>query len=452
MISTIQKKHMMYNHKKIRKNWAFFAVFTLSVLGFRLQAQQEQALNFVDSVWQAGLTNPAIGNSKKFNIALSSLYVNLNSLDFSIDDFVKEEGGQRVLRLDSSLLSSIAPLNRFDGNFSFQTLAFGFPITPKLRINLHHIAHVGGKVDFTGDLLTLFSRGNSPFLGKTGDFNLGSKISLHNEFGIGASYKLPIVTVGLRVKLLFGVAGLFTERDQVKVSFNADNYNLNFENDLLVKTFAFEKLEGLKLSSDLLTNNLFSDNRGMAFDLGVSGRIGKFSFSASALDLGGSINWKGDGKSYESKGKYLYTGRNVERFFNIDSLSASSWQDTLKRVIGFKETTTATFTQKLPTRVYLNGAYQLHRMLRLGMLVYLEKLDDRNRSGFSLDATTSLLKFLNLGLTFSSRNGDFNNLGAHAALKLGPVQIYAVTDNVATVFNPYGSKTANGRVGLNLLF
>ena len=90
--------------------------------------------------------------------------------------------------------------------------------------------------------------------------------------------------------------------------------------------------------------------------------------------------------------------------------------------------------------------------LTLGALIYGELGGDENHTGFMLDATTKLFKVLRVGATLGLRNKTLSNVGVHVSAKLGPVQVFAVTDNIITAFNPYGANNANGRVGLGLLF
>ena len=68
------------------------------------------------------------------------------------------------------------------------------------------------------------------------------------------------------------------------------------------------------------------------------------------------------------------------------------------------------------------------------------------------NATVKILEFLTFGTSVGLRNGAFNNIGLHAVLKLGPIQLYGVTDNIISAVRPFNSKSANGRVGLNVAF
>ena len=101
----------------------------------------------------------------------------------------------------------------------------------------------------------------------------------------------------------------------------------------------------------------------------------------------------------------------------------------MKSIIGFTETDNPTFTQKLPTKIYLSANYQLTEKMRLGALLYNETGGlNASHTGFAVNATYKVMKALELGGTVGLRNGSFNNLGMHFVAQLGPVQLFGVTD------------------------
>jgi Family of unknown function (DUF5723) len=421
-----------------------------------LVAQQEQALAFMTDIWQANATNPAILPEKKIAIALPSIYFNFSSPELTWNDLIKP-GTERIY-LDYVVDNKLQAENRLSGNVQFQTFGLTFPVSKKLSFTLGHSVWADPSVNINRNLAKLLINGNaSPeFLGKTTSFASSLNGEVRSEFGIGAAYKLANLTIGARVKLQYGITGLFTKANKLDINFNQNDYSMQFQNDFEVQTYSIEKFSNIKNAQDLLSNGLTSGNTGVSFDLGGSYKLGKLQLNASLIDLGGSINWKDEGKSYSSKGDFTYKGVNPtsrDRFFRYDSLGSATFQDTLKKVIGFTEKTSGvTYTQKLPAKMYLSGIYELNSTLTLGALIYAEFGGDESKMGLSVDATAKLFKFLRVGATLGLRNKTFDNIGAHVSAKLGPVQVFAVTDNIITVFNPYGANNANGRVGLGLLF
>ena len=422
----------------------------------KMTAQQEQSLAFMTDIWQANLTNPAILTEKKVAIGLPSVYFNLNSPDLVINNLTKT--GTNSIYLDDVAQNKLQPQTRLNGNVQLQTLGLTFPVSKNLFLTLNHGVSTNPAVILNRNLARILVKGNADaeFLGKTSSFGSSANGDVRSEFGIGAAYKLANLTIGARVKLQYGISGIFTTADKLDITFNQNDYNIRFQNDFNVQTYSIEKFGNITNVQDLLKNGLTSNNKGMSFDLGGSVKLGKLQLNASLIDLGGSIKWQTDGKSYSSKGDFTYKGVNqndINRFFRYDSLTSSTFQDTLKKVIGLTTTTSGvSYTQKLPTKIYLSGSYELNDKWTFGALIYGELGGDENRAGFMVDATIKLFKVLRVGATLGLRNKTFTNVGVHVSAKLGPVQLFAVTDNIITAFNPYGSNNANGRVGLGLLF
>ncbi|MDZ7881069.1 MAG: DUF5723 family protein [Saprospiraceae bacterium] len=430
----------------------FFCLIVFTSLDLR--AQQEQSLAFMTNVWQSNSTNPALAANTKRTVALPSLYFNLNSPDLTLNNLIVKGGanGKDLLTTDGLKLQ-----NRINANVQFQTLGLTLPVNEALSLTVGHSVWADPSVNVKGDLIKLFVKGNGgpAFLGKTTAFGSSFNASIRSEIGVGAAYKMENLTLGARVKAQFGISGVFTKSNKLDITFNQNDYNMRFQNDFDVRTFSIDRFNTTKNIQDLLTNGLISNNVGVSFDLGGVYKIEKWAVSASIIDLAGSIKWKNEAKSYASKGDYTYKGINPidqNNFFKFDSLSSTTFRDTLKKIIGLTENETGDYTQKLPTKIYLTGSYALNDKWTLGALFYGEFGGDETKTGVSLDATTKLFDILYVGATLGLRNKTFNNIGAHASATLGPVQVFAVTDNVLTVFNPYNTNNANGRVGLNLVF
>jgi hypothetical protein len=433
------------------KNTLYILFFLVSSIEIG-KTQQEQTLHFVRDIWQANMTNPAFTNDRKIQVLLPSLYYNLNSPDFKIQDVFKTDGTGR-LNLNDLAKNRLQEQNRLDANIQVQTLGIAFKPYDKLSFSFYHAVNANPNIDINRDLAKLALEGNSQFLGKKVDFTSNANGSVYTELGFGATYNVKEhITIGGRVKILNGVAGLFTTKDKLNIGFDNSNYNLTFDNDFEVKAYSLTTFTDIRTMRDLVRFS-FTKNVGIAIDLGTNIKFGKLNFSASVLDLGGSINWKDDGKSYVSKGTYTYSGLNADNLFKIDSFNSKGFKDTLQKVIGYSESLNPAHTQLIPTKFYISSAYEFNEKLTGGLLIYGETNEQTGtKLGMTADVSVAISQFLSAGGSVSLRNGSIGNLGAHVVAKVGPVQFYAVTDNIISAFQPYNSKTANGRLGINLVF
>ncbi len=430
---------------------------------FKASAQQEQSLNFMTDTWQAHMTNPALLPSKKLSIALPSVYFNINSPNLAVNDLVVNENGSRNLYLNKLYAPERPELTHINGNVQVQTFGIAFPVTHKLSLSIYQAGTANPSVTYRRDLAQLFFKGNADFLGKTVAFGSSVNGDMRSEIGIGAVYHLPVFTIGGRIKFHSGIAAIFTESDKLDITFNQTDYSLRFNTDFAVTSYSSEKITNIRQPLDVVNQGLFSKNRGISFDLGGSMKLGKIQLNASLIDIAGIIRWHNNAQSYSSKGDYTYKGRdlnNFNNFFKTDSLSSQTFIDTLKKVIGLVEATGGiSHNQKLPMKLYLSGSYQLNDKLSLGALLYNESGGSTaSQTGFAVDATIKAVDIpkvlkVRAGLTYGLRNGKFNNLGAHVTLNAFKVfQVFAVTDNIITAFKPYDSNSANGRVGMGLIF
>jgi hypothetical protein len=418
----------------------------------KIAAQQEQSLNFVKDIWQVNLTNPAMMPVEKYHITLPSVYFNLNSPNFTINDLVKTNANGEMT-LSSLVQSRLQAENPLNGTVEMQSLGTSFRIKDKFAFSIYHSAKLTPNFTVDKDLINLMIDGNSQFIGKTTDFSGNASASLTSELALGLMMKAsPNVTLGAKVKMLNGIAGAFAPNNSSKITIVNDNYAMNFDNNLDIKTFSVGKLNELVNPGDLLKKGFFSNNNGVALDLGTVIKTGKWQFNASVVDLGASINWKNEGKNYKSVGKFSYAGINSNAFFDVDSLESASWIDTLKKVVNYTETNSAEYRQTFPTKFYLSANYNLTENFSVGALFYQQMGNNLNSTGLMLDATYNFLHFISAGATVGLRNGTMSNLGAHMVIKAGPVRVFAVTDNVISAFKPYDNTSSNGRLGINFAF
>ncbi len=420
-------------------------------------AQQELGLHFLNNVWESNLTNPAMTTDKKLTVILPSAYFTLGSPDLSIRDLTfTNAAGQTILNTDT-LASRFKTMTHFDGAVNVQTLGLAFKIN-RWSFSVYNDVHAEGYTVIPKQLIQAAVQGNSQFIGQTVSIGPDVQTYAYSALGFGVAYQFPAgLTIGGRVKYLSGLAGIFTPSHQVNILTDAGAYNLTFTNNFDLRTYSLSSFADINNDfTKFITNKLFSSNNGYAFDLGARFKLGKLEVAASVIDLGGSINWKEDAKSYKSQGTYVYRGASAtaaSKFFGLSYLTDASFRDTLKRVVNLVEGSDS-YTSNLPTKSYVSGFYQLQDNLRLGALLYIESglANSSGHSDLAFAANYKPFGLLNIGAVYALRNGQFDNLGLNGVLTLGPVQLYALTDNILSVFNAYSSKSSNGRVGLNLVF
>jgi hypothetical protein len=269
--------------------------------------------------------------------------------------------------------------------------------------------------------------------------------------------------VGARIKYLTGTNALSTDPAHASASVytSPDIYQLTLNTDYafysssIVTAFDTSGY-GFDLQFADFKSVAFTQNTGVAFDLGLHARIGeRLSFDASVLDIGGKITWDTDSDYYISQGNYTYEGQvfpGVDIVNGGDNLNFETKLDSLNDIFKFSRTATS-FETALPLRAYAGVNFDLTKKLALGVSGYLS-----DRPGVENDAVRRwvpvpvirLFKPLAVAAMISINQRNAANLGLQVSLKPGPVQLYFTSDNLLSAFNPANNPAVNFRFGAAL--
>ncbi|MGI9159908.1 MAG: DUF5723 family protein, partial [Saprospiraceae bacterium] len=212
---------------------------------------------------------------------------------------------------------------------------------------------------------------------------------------------------------------------------------------------------GFDLRTEVAKGKLFSQNRGVAFDLGASMQLGaRLTLSVGALDLGGRINWSSNAQYFASKGAYQYEGvrfPGTDIINAADSIRFDAQLDTLNDIFRFEKTAQA-FETELPLRLYAGSSFRLSDRWTFGAVFFHQNSARRSTTSFGLNALWRPLDWLSLGGMYSVNDRSAANLGFRVGLHPGPLQLYLVSDNLLNVFTPYSAPVVNFRAGAALMF
>ena len=244
---------------------------------------------------------------------------------------------------------------------------------------------------------------------------------------------------------------MFTSDDIYQLRLQTD-YNIN--TSTFAPTFLFDSLGtvGVEYTFDdiLNFNDIFTSNTGYAFDLGLTYQATeKLQLALSVIDIG-QINWNDEVTQYRSNGTFEYDGLDISNIFQDDELDFEGTLDTLETIFNFKESSND-YTTKLPVKVYASATYQLNDRWQLGGMYYSEHFRGRTNIAAAISANARVGKFFQLGASYAVRNETFANVGLNVIATVGALQLYAVTDNIVGMVNPYDSENVNGRIGLNII-
>ncbi|MEM1122980.1 MAG: DUF5723 family protein [Bacteroidota bacterium] len=445
----------------------FFAFF----LAFSAKAQQPITLFNAPHLTDNSSVNPAYLGTSQWELVVLPLTSTIYSDGPTFNDFITKKDGRNVLTYPAAELS-------FDQNNLFQasTTVETFRLIYNHKdwsIALHHASIAEGRMNYSGALLAVAIQGNAPFIGQNIALDTDFSALSYEEVGISGALELGKLTIGGRLKLLAGHSTAKTRKGQLSLRTDDDIYQLSLDADLAIDvagptngdltTFNFGPLDlNFSNNSDVLipspnflfnyNNNLFNfgSNSGMAFDFGATWRMSdQWGLSFSALNIG-RINWTDNPRNYTANEVFEFDGINLGRLtFNDDEgFVFDNISDSLD-ILQFDKTTEA-FVTNLPAQFFLGLDYEPNEKWRFGATAYHRQILNNSFSALALSGNFQIIKTVNIGLAYSLMNQNYSLLGGNVALNLGPIQLYALTDNLLGLFHLAGSRTLNARVGLRL--
>jgi len=439
---------------------AITLLFFLSI--FAANAQQELGLHFMDDIWQASQTNPAMMNKHKLSVALPGVAAGFYNPAFSINDALHNRNGGTVINLDD-IIPELDDQNQLFGEFQADILGAAYRFG-NIQAGVSWSVRGSAYSDYTREMLDVLWNGNAGYIGETVNVAADFQFTLYNEIGISGAYNWKDkLTFGAKLKLLNGLSDLSTDRDNQTLSLGTsdDVYQSSFTTDFIFRRSGFASVDGAYELLDGLQLYDFNvdGNSGFGFDFGVTANlIDKLTLSVSVIDLG-RIKWDTEARHYGTRGKYNYGGLDLFSYASADTIDSDRLTqdlkeiaDTIGAILDIRIISEEAYTTPLHTRGYLSGSYKLMDDLTVGALFYLENTRLGMQPGFALSARKKFNKWVTVGATYAMRNNKFNSLGLNATGHLGPVQIYLASDNVTAAVNPYGSKNFNFRGGINLVF
>jgi len=320
-------------------------------------------------------------------------------------------------------------------------------------------------------MITFLKDGNYDYRGRTSNWGgLGIDANYYHEIALGASKKINDKwTVGIKGKILFGVANLHMEESDMSIftSASGDQIVLNSKHrlraSLPINQIGYDAdgyVDDINFDGDDFDQDFFlnTDNKGFAVDLGMTYQMDeKTTLYASILDIG-SINWKSNGYEFVQDGTFTYNGADWSQSGNSNDPNYEEIEDVFEDLSDdiadeFRATDlVGSYSVALPTKIYLGGTHQIGKRVNLGALSRTEIFNGKVQSSLSFSANARFFKNLSTSASYTVANNSYANLGLGIAAKAGPLQFYVISDNVMAAIKPNSAHIANIRFGFNFLF
>jgi hypothetical protein len=426
-------------------------------------AQSETTLPSMRGLYQSTYVNPAFAPKYKVSIGLPVIS-NFNATNtrsgFTLQDV-----------FDCVDEDSLIDFNKFYNKIQGE----GIAIQTTLNTDLFHVSFPVGKFQLSvnssfksqntqvisKEFIGFLANGNAYFAGKTQEVKLVNvNATSYLENGFSVSRQFGKFGVGVRAKYLQGVASVESQDLGFSIKTGENAYD-----SLTIRTKGSLRTAGVPLFVDSVTNQQKNDdlkkfdaatltkfaNSGFGLDLGLTYQATKWLMvHASVVDWGG-INWKSNPYNYELGGKDVTFGGFSNDDFDSDS-TRNAYTDSLTKLLYEATVTTESFKTKLLTRYYAGFDVNLSKRDRFGFLYQGQQYTNKMVSAITLSYAHRFGRGWDLSANYSNYDKKYTQVGVGTALKMGPVQLYLITDDIMILFKPNDYNFLSFRMGINLVF
>lgn len=434
-----------------------FTLF-LAILGSNLIGQGLTLYN-MDYVPQSMRNNPAQMQRANFHIAITPILpnVSLSSINngFTVSDLFTVSG-DTTFATPEVMLSKINENNFISQQINIDFLSYGFKVKQKNYFSFNVTERINFAFDYSKNFMTLLAKGTAAdeFIGKTVSMGgTGFRFNHFREYGLGYTREVnEKLTIGGRFKFLQGLSHFDNEQTDITIYTDPDNYAITATSSIGVRVaglgFAFDK--GTDFDAPTYTTNF--DNIGLAVDVGGKYKINdRFTTTLNLTDIG-FISWKTDARRYyNNKVEFTFDGIDLEEYLENGDAYTDELADSLQDIFGLQRSDQS-FTTNLIANLYIGGEYKLNNTFSAAALLNGKVFKGSIYPSLTVTTQTALGKWFQAIVSYSIVNRSYKNFGLGAAINAGPLQLYAVSDNLFGWTQIDYAKNLNVQFGMNLLF
>ncbi len=457
-----------------------FIILCLSCLSFALSAQDGITLHFMRLNPYSTYSNPSaftqytgyvgIPGISNINVALTNTGIHYKTLFGTNND-----GTITTIKLNNFADKLNKKGNYLNSNIALNIINFGFKVH-KLRFDFSYRIRVDEYFSYNRDLIALPVHGNIYYANQNKQATPELKLNLncYQEFALGIQAEItPQVYIGVKPKLLFGLAHAKTKNASASIFTDPENYSIALDYNLdanisCVMPYTITSDTNNKLGFQFYPDQFAKHwqdafkNVGAAIDLGVTYRINdQFGIAASVLDLG-FIHWKTNNykisghSSDANDGSFVFDGLSSE---DIELLKENpeEFKNVLLSHFPMQIQETKAFTSALAGRFILEGYCNVGKYHRFTALFQGRIVNSQFMPSFTVAWNGTFLNIFDLCVSYSIAKKSYTNLGVGVGFNLGVFHLYAATDNliaICTNKNPLQSlmNASNANIQMGIVF
>jgi len=439
----------------------YIIALLLSLLQATGFAQHDLSIYGMQDVPQRIFENPAFIPSQNFYIGIPVLsgiqtayadpfsYNDLierdsyDSVTFRIGNFLDKLKKNDVLRLYSNI-EIISLGTKIAGGKYF----LGFSIRERLCQHIMIPENLGN--------MLWYGNGAPQLLGQHVNVAPSVNLTAFDEWGASFSgYALKgKLTWGGRIKYLSGRINATTTKSVFDVYTDTTNYNIHMQSDFELNTSGISDIE--HYMDQPVSSLVFPGNNGAGIDLGLAYQVDSaISVNASVTDIG-FIRWKSDNLkivSHNPGQEFTFSGLSLKDFVDmIKDLDTFGQKvsDSIFKLVHIDSVYDVKYTSWLPVRYNVGGTYTLNEHHNFNILFNGVSWKHHFYPALSLSYYYSLPGILGVMVSYNIFNRQFTNVGLGFSINAGPVQLYAVSDNLPGIILYHKTNNSSVQFGINI--
>ena len=470
-------------------NYKTFKIITIVtailLITIKTRSQLPSILYYMENIPQSSLINPAMAPRANTFIAvpLVNSYTTYNG-NLAVGDFFQvHDGIPYTLWNDKDEFDYSLLYDKINGSMDIELTEHISPAMFGFRLNRNYFTFgfsekVQTSYEIPQDLLK-FGDVGIPAEPNNEHFDFGTfstQIYYYREFIIGFSREINNkLTVGTHIKPLFGKAGFKTDIQSFTIDASGELYHVNasgkFYASLPIKSITYDnngfpeniEMQDMELKDYVNKYGTSFSNPGIAFDFGAVYNLDeRWSFSAAINDLG-FLNFKSDLQSLSFNGEYDYEGpeftpANYDEGEVVRDDILESLKDSLNFIDG-----NSNFKMGLSPVLYAGSSFRINHVFTMGFLSRSKFQKNNFKQHFNFSANLNLYNQISATVNYSLNINEQNYLGFGMSCALGPLELYALINNIPTTLRNYKKdgnkylipdqlKSGSLLVGLNILF
>lgn len=470
----------------MRSSQLLFVVLFWTCLA--VQSQNKQLLYDFVEIPQAGMVNPGIETDFQWYSgvpALSGVMMQAGSSGISVNDIFANDGLSITDKVRERAVFGMKPTDELSGTFQMEFLNFGF------RGRDPDVFYSGGMYlegDAIGywfkDYAILGFEGNAGRLNQRFDVShLKTRGELVNTFHFGVNKRVDRnLTIGGRAKIYSSIFDFNSTKNKgYFVTTEGENniFASTLNADMALRTSGLKALydanEDDNIASTAIKRALFGGNLGVGIDLGFTYHLNEQTvLTGSLLDLG-FIYHTNAIKNYSLKGNATVEGVVVtpEETINPDTDFWENLVDDIESFVPYEENSQSYIAFR-PTKLYASlrynfgeqvarrgncqcGIHATRNSLRskyansVGGQLYMINRPRGPQAALTAFYQRRLGNILAVKGTYTVDKFSYTNLGLGLNFQLGPVNLYAMADNLLAYRNLADSHYTSFQLGLNII-